>query len=224
MAETSLDEFLKAYSNPAFGALPKAQIDAFVVRILQEKKEIENIDIWSLVEKLKISSSRARSIIYNISLQTMKDGSSIDEDVKKILIENPVYEKDGECFSLDVENPLIMDRIKSVLREKNSISNNSFSPSIIRLSPKAFVELMKYYDADGWKDFESKLKKELKDINYEPKEILLTIIKAIANNTAGESGEKLVDYLKLFWDSKKEFVSKCKNLFHNHNNNQRDSL
>jgi hypothetical protein len=223
MAETSLDEFLKAYSNPAFGALPKAQIDAFVVRILRERKEIENIDIWNLVEKLKISSSRARSIIYNISLQTMKDGSSIDEDVKKILIENPIYEEDGGCFLLDVENPLIMDRIKSVLRERNSISNNSFSPSIIRLSLKAFVELMKHY-TDDWKDFERRLKRELKDINFGSEGILFTIVKAIANNRAGDSGEKLVDYIKSFWDDRKEFISKCKNLFQNHNNNHRGSL
>jgi hypothetical protein len=29
----ALDEFLDAYCGPAFGALPKVQIDAFVVRI-----------------------------------------------------------------------------------------------------------------------------------------------------------------------------------------------
>jgi hypothetical protein len=202
-----IKEFLEAYRNPTFGALPKAQIDAFVVRILKSEGEVED-NTWDLQTNLRISSAKATSIIYNMGLQTME---GIDEKVEKFL-RNPNYEKDkkGFYFLLDVENPLIIDRIKGILRGKNAISDGSFSPSIIKLSLKAFILLVEHYANSKYlEEIKNELKKELKGLKlkHEPEGILFTAIKAIAYNKAVEGGEKLVDCLKSFWVNKESFIA-----------------
>jgi hypothetical protein len=219
-----VEEFLEAYRNPTFGALPKAQIDAFVVRILKSRGKVED-NTWDLQTKLRISSAKATSIIYNMGLQTMGDIDDIDKKLENFL-KNPSYEKYEKdiYFLLDVENPLIIDRIKGILRGKNAISDRSFSPSLIKLSLKAFIILVDYYgDSEALKEIKNKLKKELKCLNYEDS-VLLTAVKAVANHTIGENGEKLVDrFLKSFLVNKEDFIAEIKEKipFLSTNNNRR---
>jgi len=212
---TVLNEFLEAYRKPAFGALPKAQIDAFVVRILRERNEIKGDDIWNLIEDLKISSGRARSIVYNMSLQKMQDAKEIDREIINFL-KAPNYESKDKEFYLDVENPLIIDRIKCVLRENKAIADGSFSPNIIRLSHKAFLVLVrKYDDKKELEALEKELSKEFKGkvIDINTQDVLLDVMKLIAGIVANRAGEKFVDYIELFWSNRKEFISKCKTCF-----------
>lgn len=93
----ALGTFLTRYLTPAFGALPKAEIDLLVLNLLEDIGAINNDSgVYELVSKLKITRSKARNLIYQRELRATTS-DQLDLRVRAIL-QRPIIQKAGDVF------------------------------------------------------------------------------------------------------------------------------
>lgn len=124
----ALEEFLTAYMNPSFGALPKTELELIVLRLLAQIGAVpERPSVYELISGLKVTRSKARRLIYEQELRT-RTPKELDEDVNLIL-RRPILQKRGDLFALEIENPLLSDHIRAKLKTIGHVTDGSFSPT-----------------------------------------------------------------------------------------------
>jgi len=184
--------FLEGYLSPAFGALPKKEIDLLVMKAL-EKIDYINRDptLYELVQKLRVTRMKARNLIYDQELRRLNT-AELDKRVKDALL-HPILQKDGELFLLEIENPLVSDHLRSKIQKLEFISDSSFSPSIVKLPLIAIVAVIEDYlskeERDNVKD--DLIKAGAPDTSLQG--ILKSTLKIAAKKLASDTGEALVD-------------------------------
>ena len=137
----ALKEFLTAYMYPAFGAVPKIELELIVLRLLAQIGAVpERPSVYELVSGLKVTRSKARRLIYEQELRT-RTPKELDEDIS-LLLRRPILQKRGNSFALEIENPLLSDHIRAKLKTSGHVTDGSFSPSLITLTADAMVALI----------------------------------------------------------------------------------
>lgn len=143
-ARHALHRLVTGYSNPAFGALPRREVDLL---FLEEMVRIGLLpaqpSLYDLVHRLRISRSKARSLLYDRDLRRMNP-ELLDRTIREIL-QHPLLQKQGELYALEVENPLVADHLRARLKELNHTCDGSFSASLLRLTPEAVAALIEFY-------------------------------------------------------------------------------
>ncbi len=192
--EEILINLLSDYLSPAFGALPKNEIELMMLNTFVKTGYIdEEPEVYTLVSKLKITRSKARNLIYERELRR-STSSELDNKVIEIL-KNPVLLKDKDTFILEVENPLVLDHLKAKVKKIGHLSDGSFSPSVVRLSIDATVSLIEEYLSA---DIKEKAQKRLIKAGAPDNSLsgmLKASMKALAYKALNKSGEILVDEL-----------------------------
>jgi hypothetical protein len=136
-----LSDFLEKYTNPAFGVLPKREIDLLVFEILEELGYIEqDAPIYKLVQRLRLTRAKARSLIYDRELRKYNE-EELNQRLRDAL-KNPLIQKQGDLFKIDIENPLVEEHLRSTLRRLNHTSDASFRSGIVALSLDATADLI----------------------------------------------------------------------------------
>ena len=187
-----LAEFLGKFLNPAFGALPSKEINLMVMNILGELEYIESEpSLYELVTKLRVTRAKARNLIYDQELRRL-DTETLDLRVKEALKE-PLFQKQGDLFVLEIESPLIIDHLRSKLKSLGHATDGSFSPSLVKMSVEAVAALIEdYLPKESRKKVQNALiKAGAPDTSLQG--VLKSTIKAIAKKVAQDSGEALVD-------------------------------
>jgi hypothetical protein len=109
---TLLDRFL----NPAFGALPKLEVELIILDALESLGAISpEPQAYELISKLKVTRAKANKLIYERELRR-----SNHEDLEariKALLRKPLIDKKGNHFMLEVENPLLLDHLRSKIQQ-----------------------------------------------------------------------------------------------------------
>ena len=137
----ALDTFLASYLTPAFGALPKVEVELLILRLLEQIGAVsDRPGVYELVSKLKVTRSKARKLIYDQELRT-RTTLELDEDVRELL-RTPILLKRGDTFAIEIENPLLSDHIRAKLKELGHVTDGSFSPSLVTLTVDAMVALI----------------------------------------------------------------------------------
>lgn len=140
-----MEKFINKYKDPAFGSLPKREIDILVFQMMQELGLITSApSIYELVEKLRVTRSRASGLIYDSSLRSFEKDQM--EDKLKQAISRPVVKKDDEnhiCF--EIENPLLIDYLRQKFRDDGHALDGTFSPTLVRLSHEMAAKLVVDY-------------------------------------------------------------------------------
>lgn len=97
-----LTKLLTRYLNPAFGALPKAEVELIILDALEELEVIsKDPQVYELVTTLRVTRTKARNLIYERELRRSSP-SALDERVKELL-RKPVIDKKSAHFILEVE-------------------------------------------------------------------------------------------------------------------------
>lgn len=196
-AKESLLELYEVYLNPAFGALPKKEIEIAMFQQLQNLKVFsKNPDQYSMLSSLRITRSKARNLLYESKL---RQSVNLDDELIALLKE-PILIKNDDKVCLEVDNPLLIDHIKHELRDLKFITDGSFSPDLVKLSPQAYKTLLN-------KKFNRISKKELKkalvacgaENEITVKSLLTGVLKKVgkkvADDAGNEAGEFIGDYL-----------------------------
>lgn len=189
----ALKALLGKFLDPAFGALPKSEIELLVLAALEEVGAISSEPgVYELVSKLRVTRTKARNLIYERELRRLS-AAELDSRVKNLL-KRPIIQKSGEQFVLEVENPLVSDHLRSKVQALGHVSDGSFSPSIVKLPLDAVVALIELYIPENER---ANIKAVLiaagaPDTSF--KGVLKAVLKKVADKVASDTGEALLDH------------------------------
>ena len=136
-----LKQLLARYLNPAFGALPKLEVELLVLDALIELGYVTSQPTaYELTTALRVTRVKAYKLLYERELRR----SSTEELERRVreLLANPTIRKTGDAFQLEVENPLVSDHLREKARRLGFVTDGSFSPSIVHLPIDGFVALV----------------------------------------------------------------------------------
>lgn len=188
--QESVARFLAGFANPAFGALPKAEIELLVLRLLQDVGAVPvRPDVYTLVSDLRVTRSKARKLLYEQELRRT-NRSELDSRVKDLLAD-PIIQKSGEQFVLEVDNPLVADHLRAKVRELGHAADGSFSPSLVRLPLAAVVALFDHYIEDQARVRESLVAAGAPDTSLTG--VLRAVLVQVGKRAASGAGEELAN-------------------------------
>jgi|LakMenEpi03Aug12_release.lakeMendotaPanAssembly.Ray.scaffolds.fasta_scaffold272600_2 hypothetical protein len=137
----TLEYILSEFAKPAFGALPKKEIELLMLEALVRIGYLNSEpSLYQLIQLLRVSRSKSRSLVYERDLRRL--GKSQLDDLLKDSLARPYVLKQGDLFCLEIENPLVIDHLKDKLKQLGFATDGSFSPSLVRLSRDAFNALV----------------------------------------------------------------------------------
>lgn len=215
--KSALTYFLQSYMTPAFGALPKNEVELIVLNALEKLNAIdEEPELYELVSKLKVTRSKARGLIYDRELRRSSE-QELDEKVKALL-KKPLIQKNGGLYVLEVENPLVSDHLRSKVQKLGYVSDGSFSPSIVKLGLDAVAALIESYLTDQEKDDVKGALVAAGAPNTSFKGVIKATFKKVAGKVASDTGEVLMektsDFISPIIDAGIDLVTeKAKELF-----------
>lgn len=136
-----LSHVLEEYGKPAFGALPKKEVDLLILEALVQVGHLDfEPSLYHLIQRLKVTRSKARTLLYERDLRRL--GNEQLNDLLRATLSQPLVLKQGEIFCLEIENPLVIDHLKDKLKHLGHATDGSFSPSLVKLSTDAFSSLI----------------------------------------------------------------------------------
>jgi len=191
-AASAMKALLERFLDPAFGALPKSEIELLILGALEEVGAISGEpSVYELVSKLRVTRTKARNLIYERELRRL----TLDELDSRVrnLLKRPIIQKAGDQFVLEVENPLVSDHLRSKVQALGHISDGSFSPTIVKLPLDAVVTLIEFYIPGEQR---GPVKAALvaagaPDTSF--KGVLKAVLKKVAGKVASDTGEALLD-------------------------------
>jgi hypothetical protein len=138
-----LSTFLSAVTNPAFGAMPKKEIELAIFQMLRDLDLIKKeASIYSLMTDLRITRAKSSQLLFDLEVRRFGQNSEkLDQAVLDALSKTR-FAKDGDFFIIEVENPLILAHFRQKIRELGHISDTSFNSSIVRAPLDAITDLM----------------------------------------------------------------------------------
>ncbi len=138
----ALKILLKPHATPVFGAAKAIEHEVAALSALKILEFIDaSSDDFTLVEKLRITKSKARSLLYQAALREESDECSNEELLRKAL-SNPRIVKEGKFYLLEISDPLTMDRLRKKVRDYGFLSDGSFSGSIAKVPENALLKLV----------------------------------------------------------------------------------
>lgn len=192
VVRATLGALLTGVMTPAFGALPKRETDLLVLEALISIGYLDsNPELYALVRRLRTTKSRARALIYERELR-QRDNADLDELVR-VALRKPLLQKQGEVFCIEIENPLVADHVRALLKEVGHASDGSFSPSLIRISLEAAAALIERMVEKAER---SALKKALVAAGAPDKSLkgaIHGVLSKIGAKVAGKAGEALMN-------------------------------
>lgn len=215
--KAALDEFLTSFLDPAFGALPKAEVELLVLRLLTQVGAVgERPSVYELVSKLRVTRAKARRLIYDQDLRC-RTPKELDSDLRQLL-RKPLILKRGDLFALEIENPLLSDHLRAKLQSLGHVTDGSFSPSLVTLTVDAMAALIEEQlsEADRSATFDALVKAGAPDKTL--KGVLKSALKKLGEKIADDTGEAIAEevsnYLGPLLDSGRSAITSAfKSLF-----------
>lgn len=204
-----LSVLLESYLNPAFGALPKREIDLAFLDALEKVGNISpNPTIYELVSELRVTRSKARNLYYDRELRKLDKAELKNKAID--ILKNPILQKQGEIIVLEVENPLISDHIRHMVQEVGFATDGSFSPTLIKLSNDAFVKLLeKNLSGKDQKNIKKALVKAgIPEASFRGmvKGVLINLGKRVAGDAGEEIANNISEYIGPLWEASSQHI------------------
>jgi hypothetical protein len=213
----ALDRLIAGYLSPAFSVLPKREVDLLMLECLIAVKVLPaEPTLHDLITQLRVTRSKARSLLYDRELRR-QTSASLDDQLRTLLA-RPLFQKQGELFALDIENPLLVDHLRKRLAELGHASDGSFSPTLVRISLDAAVALMAdLLDPAHRKDMRAALESAgAPRTGLGP--ALKAIVRKLATKLADDTGGAMVDQLHgvldpFFAGARDQVIDRVRDLF-----------
>lgn len=138
-----LESFIQDFMTPAFGSLPKREIELRVFDLMRNLAVLETeATIYSLMTDLKITRAKASQLLFDLEIRHHgSDRERLDGLLKEAMI-NTKFAKDGEYFVMEVENPLTSAHLRQRIRDIGHFSDTSFNSALVRAPLEAVTDLM----------------------------------------------------------------------------------
>ncbi len=144
--------FLAPHASPVFGAAKIVEHEVAALNALKVLGYIPfDADEFDLVEKLRVTKSKARALRYQAALRAEQSEIEILKSLQTALLTTRVL-RDGALYLIEVHDPLTMDRLQKRVREAGFISDGSFSGAVAKIPEGALLHLVESLIPDELKE------------------------------------------------------------------------
>jgi hypothetical protein len=207
---TGLQKILDGASKPAFGAVTKRELELLLFEIFIDVGFLSNEPtVYEVMQKLRVTRGRARSFLFDRDVRR-HDELTLNRLAKQAL-RKPLLQSQGYAVVLDIENPLLADHLREMLRKLGHATDGSFSPTLVKINDEAAAALVENYVEEA--DKKSVLK-ALHKAGVEDKSIkgaIKKLLRSGANKMAGEAGgmisEKPGELLEAVFEAKSQDIT-----------------
>ncbi|BBE51030.1 hypothetical protein OYT1_ch1476 [Ferriphaselus amnicola] len=138
----ALELLFSPHANPVFGASKAVEHEVAAFNALKQLGYLtQSPDEFELVEKLRVTKAKARTLLYQAALREAGDANAGKQELRNILI-NPLLACDGDIYLIEVPHPLTMDRLRHRIRQLGHLSDGSFSGNVARIKRSALTDLI----------------------------------------------------------------------------------
>ena len=164
--EQFADSLFGLYQQNSFGSVSKRELDLFLFANFKKMGRIQGCFSWDIAQELKISKSKAQSLLYESELRYR---SQDDKELIQCALDKIPQFIDKGVVSLVVDNRYVRDCMRSFLSKKGFISDLSFASDVVKMPIDAYWELQSEYNKESVKslrkeDFVNNLKSLGKDV------------------------------------------------------------
>jgi hypothetical protein len=125
--KAELASFLTDFMTPAFGSLPKREIE---------------LRVFDLMRSIGILKPEASQLIFDLEIRRHgSDQERLNELVKQALVHTK-FAKDGDYFVMEIENPLVLAHMRQRIRDIGHFSDTSFNTALVRAPLDTVTDLM----------------------------------------------------------------------------------
>lgn len=188
----ALEILFAPHQSPVFGAAKTVEHEVAALNALKLLDCLStDADEFDLVDTLRVTRSKARALLYQAALRTVKSNEENTESLRRILSSRSVT-VDGKYFAIEVSDPLLLEDLRRRIRRAGYVSDGTFSNSIARLPEAALSALIiDIIPKDERKEVENQLTK----LGYEPKTfqaVVGRLLKSAASKALGDAGAQAV--------------------------------
>lgn len=210
-----LCDIIYTYCQPSFGSMSKHDSDLLLFDSMVKVGLIaDNASIYDIMRMLKVTRSKARSLIYEHQLRKIKDEEQQKEQLRRVM-KSPLMSSLSKNVCLEVDNPYLVDYIRNELKGLGFVTDGSFHAELVKMSAEAFAALYEKTISDENK---REVNRRLIELGVKPdtsiKKILpplmVGVSKSLAAAAMGKIGEDItdacIDYLENNLDALKESI------------------
>ena len=195
IARTALADILEAACNPAFGALPKREMDLRLFTTMSDIGVVApDASPYQLMTTLRISRAKAQSLVFERELRRR---SAADLDALAVAVISAArFVSNGGLFAIEIEDRLTREHVADRLRHLGHQSDGSFNGAIIRVSLDAARDLVTDLMPE---DRRRAVLKALRDAGAPDDTIKGAVgraLKAVGGKAAGAAGDMATDTAK----------------------------
>ena len=193
-----LANMVDRYCVPSFGSMSKHDIDLLMFDSMVKMGVIsDNPTIYDVMKDLKVTRSKARTLIYEFQLRKIEDDDQLRSQLRK-LMKTPLMSTMSKNVCLEVDNPYLVDFIRNELKRLGYITDGSFHTELVKMSTEAFASL---YESILSEVSKREIKDKLVKLGVRPDtslknllpHLMVGIAKTMATATMGKVGENIAD-------------------------------
>lgn len=151
--ENFMDDLFGLYTQNSFGSISKRELDIYLFHAFRKMGKIQGDDAWKIAQSLRISKSKAQTLLYESTLRYGMD--DVNSKIKAVLNSLPRL-IDGEVVWLMVGDKYVRETMRAYLMERNIVTDLSFASEIIKMPVEGYWELQEKYNKENL----SKMKRE----------------------------------------------------------------
>lgn len=191
----ALKILLTPHATPVFGGAKTVEHEVAALNALKHLEYLTpKAEEYELVDRLRVTKTKARSLLYQASLRTRRTEQEKVEELRKIITSGNVV-AESNYFVIEVPDPLLLDDLRRRVRQSGYITDGTFSPTLARLQAAALARLIEdLIPSHERKSLESKLVKH----GYKPQNIqaaLTRLLLSAAEKVTNEAGAQAVGFI-----------------------------
>lgn len=193
-AKAALARFLTQYTTPAFGTLPKREIDLAVFEMLRELGVVkQDASLYDLMRELHITRAKASQLLFDVDVRLAGDDPTKLDNAARDALAAAHFAKDGDYFVLEIENPLLRAHLQDRVHRLGYVSDRSFNSALVRLPLDAAGELVADLIPENKREEirQALIKAGAPDNSF--KAVVLDAVKALGEKAIGKGADAIVD-------------------------------
>jgi len=197
------EEFLDNYLQFGLGSMPKSDIDALVMHLI-DKYGANHVSAQAIYpnqqvsQNLKTPVSKIKTLRYNAAL---KFGAKVEDEAQArllIALSNATLDSEGEIICMIIEDSLAKNWLQGQLKNNQLIFDHSFNTEIIKVSSDGLFKVLKsFFDVQEIENFEKKYNEARDSEDKEKlKDTFKELAKSFAKGIAKKAGETVFSIFK----------------------------
>ena len=185
----ALIKMIEPHFSPVFGAAKTVEHEVAAIKAFQILGVLTlNPSQFELVTKLRITKAKANSLLYQVELRRSTDDLAWDQRIKNLLLD-PVITKDGDYFSISIDNPLLKEVVRERLRSLDIVVDDAKSIDLLRIPAGGVIKLVVSLMSELEKKNTEKKLIEAGITISKTKSLIQGLVQKFGEKFAGEAGE-----------------------------------